>query len=267
MAFTVSDFEDLLALLQARPDWQRELRHLLVGDDLAAINRSLESLAESVKRLEEAVAANTAWSREMFERMDRRFNDVDRQFTEVDQRFNEVDRQFTEVDRRFNEVDRQFTEVDRRFIDVDKRFNKVDANLATLNGKSLETWYRERATAVFGRVFDKVKLISPGDLRSFWRDGVISKDEWDDICRLDLLIEGRDDDGVRCRAAVEISHRADAGDLERAVRRAEIVSKTGVPCWPVVATEEVSPEMPDLVRERGAALLREGDVVYWPAAS
>ncbi len=209
MAFTVTDFDDFMAVLRAKPEWQAELRHLLVAEELAAINRSLErldgtveQLAGTVKNLEETVSSFVSWSKYMFERMDQR----------------------------------------------------------------LEAWYRDRATAVFGHVLDKAKIISPGDLRSFWKDGVISEEEWRDIRRLDLLIEGIDDAGNRHRAAVEISFRADAGDLERAVRRAAVIARTGTPCWPVVATTEVGPEMGDLVRGRAAALLRDGDVEYWPQA-
>jgi hypothetical protein len=220
-----------MAVLRAKPEWQAELRHLLVGEELAAINRSIErldgtveSLAGTVKDLEATVASFITWSQHMFERMD------------------------------------------HRLAKLEADLEVVKDDVGGFKGWRLEACYRDRATAVFGHVLDKVKVISPGDLRSFWKDGVITEEEGRDIRRLDLLIEGVDDDGNRRRAAVEISFRADAGDLERAVRRAAVVARTGTPCWPVVATTEVAPEMPDLVRGRSAALLRDGDVEYWPEA-
>ena len=217
MAFTVTDFDDFMAVLRAKPEWQAELRHLLVGEELAAINRSID-------RLDETLASFIVWTKDMFERMDRRLGTLESDMASV----------------------------------------KTD--VGRLKGLGLEAWYQSRAAAVFGHVLDKVKVISPGDLRSFWKDGVITEEEWRDIRRLDLLIEGVDDAGNRRRAAVEISFRADAGDLERAVRRAAVVARTGMPCWPVVATTEVAPEMGDLVRGRAAALVRDGDVEYWPEA-
>ncbi|MFN0146622.1 MAG: hypothetical protein ACKVT1_08935 [Dehalococcoidia bacterium] len=137
----------------------------------------------------------------------------------------------------------------------------------TLQDLLLESRYRGRATAVFAGPLDKVRVICPSGLRFFCKQGVISEEEFRDVLQLDLLIEGVDDDGVRRRAAVEISPRADAGDLERAVRRAAIVARTGTPRWPVVATTEVAPEMGDLVRGSSAALVQQnGDVEYWPEA-
>ena len=231
MAFTVTDFDDFMAVLRAKPEWQAELRHLLVGEELAAINRSLErldgtveQLAGTVKNLEETVSSFVSWTKHMFERMD------------------------------------------QRLAKLEADLGVVKDDVGGLKGWRLEAWYRDRATAVFGHVLDKAKIISPGDLRSFWKDGVISEEEWRDIRRLDLLIEGIDDAGNRHRAAVEISFRADAGDLERAVRRAAVIARTGTPCWPVVATTEVGPEMADLVRGRVAGFLRDGDVEYWPEA-
>ncbi len=245
MAFTVTDFDDFMAVLRAKPEWQAELRHLLVGEELAAINRSID-------RLDETLASFIAWTKEMFERMDRRLSSI------------EADMGVVKTDVGTLKTDVGTLKSDVRTLTSD--VGNLKSDVATLKGTSLETWYRDRATAVFGHVLHKVKVISPGDLWAFWKDGVISEEEWRDIRRLDLLIEGIDDDGNRHRAAVEISFRADAGDLERAVRRAAVVARTGTPCWPVVATTEVGPEMGDLVRGRAAALLREGDVEYWPEA-
>ena len=40
---------------------------------------------------------------------------------------------FDSIDRRFDEVDRRFEQVDQRFEQVDRRFDKVDAELRALN--------------------------------------------------------------------------------------------------------------------------------------
>ena len=59
MAFTVTDFEDLVKLLGQHPEWQAELRRLLVGDHLAAIDARLEALAQAQERTESSLAALT----------------------------------------------------------------------------------------------------------------------------------------------------------------------------------------------------------------
>jgi archaellum component FlaC len=77
VAFTVTDFDDFMAVLRAKPEWQAELRHLLVGEELATINRSIDRLDETVRRLEASIVALADWSKEMFERMDRRLSTIE----------------------------------------------------------------------------------------------------------------------------------------------------------------------------------------------
>ncbi|MBI4675699.1 MAG: hypothetical protein HY741_29000 [Chloroflexi bacterium] len=54
MAFTVNDFSDLLRLLAERPQWQVELRNLLLSDDFLALPQIVRELAEAQRQLAEA---------------------------------------------------------------------------------------------------------------------------------------------------------------------------------------------------------------------
>lgn len=53
MAFTVSDFNDLLHLLAENPQWQAELRRHIISEDLAALPGIVRELAEAHKRAEQ----------------------------------------------------------------------------------------------------------------------------------------------------------------------------------------------------------------------
>ena len=59
MAFSVEDFQDLLRLLEARPEWRAELRRLLIPDEVLDLPNALNRLAESVQRLSDKVASLT----------------------------------------------------------------------------------------------------------------------------------------------------------------------------------------------------------------
>jgi predicted nuclease with TOPRIM domain len=75
---------------------------------------------------------------ERFDGIDRRFDEIDGKFIEVDRRFDEIDGKFIEVDRRFDEIDRRFDEVYRRFGLMDKRFDRLEDVVADLQGAMLE---------------------------------------------------------------------------------------------------------------------------------
>jgi len=54
MAFTVNDFPDLLRLLAEHPQWQVELRNLILHDEFLALPQVVRELAEAQRELAEA---------------------------------------------------------------------------------------------------------------------------------------------------------------------------------------------------------------------
>jgi len=55
MAFTVTDFADLTRLLAKHPEWQAELRRLLLSDDFLALPKIVRGLAEAQQRTEQRI--------------------------------------------------------------------------------------------------------------------------------------------------------------------------------------------------------------------
>ncbi|GBC81869.1 Chromosome partition protein Smc [bacterium HR10] len=60
MAFTVHDFSDLVRLLAQHPEWQAELRRLILTEDLLRLPAIVQELAEAQRRTEEQVRELTA---------------------------------------------------------------------------------------------------------------------------------------------------------------------------------------------------------------
>lgn len=54
MAFTISDFYDLLHLLEQQPEWRAELRRLLLTEELLSLPQAVKELTEQVVALAEA---------------------------------------------------------------------------------------------------------------------------------------------------------------------------------------------------------------------
>lgn len=70
-----------------------------------------------------------------FDKVDQRFDKVDRQLGRVDQRFAKIDEQFDKVDQRFAKVDEQFDKVNQRFAKVDERFDEADQRFDDLGNQ------------------------------------------------------------------------------------------------------------------------------------
>ncbi|MEI3598023.1 MULTISPECIES: hypothetical protein [unclassified Oceanobacillus] len=78
-------------------------------------------------------------SKQINEKMDKRFDEVDQRFQEVDKRFDEVDQRFQEVDKRFDEVDQRFQEVDKRFDKIDQKFDSLNQKVGGIRIELQET--------------------------------------------------------------------------------------------------------------------------------
>jgi archaellum component FlaC len=112
---TINTIEDLVRLLDERPEWVEALRSRILTRELL----DLPALVE-----------------QRFAQVDERFNQVDARFAQVDERFNQVDERFNQVDERFNQVDARFAEmseaITRLAENTDARFNQMSETITRL---------------------------------------------------------------------------------------------------------------------------------------
>jgi len=67
----------------------------------------------------------------------------------------------------------------------------------------------------------------------------------------DVIVRGRrKEDGAQVYLAIEVSWGVGPYDVERAVHRAALLSKLGVPAVPVVAGKSITPSADELARAR-----------------
>ena len=52
MAFSVEEFQDLIRLLQERPEWRADLRRLVLTDELLALPELVRELVQAQQRTE-----------------------------------------------------------------------------------------------------------------------------------------------------------------------------------------------------------------------
>jgi hypothetical protein len=132
----------------------------------------------------------------------------------------------------------------------------------------LEMKYRNKASAYFGRLLRKPRVVEPDSL---WDDleAHLSPEEMTDVLLVDLIVRGRprtQPEAVEVWLAVEVSAVVDWQDVERARRRAELLRRAGYRAIPVVAGERATWGAEDQARQHQVAMLQDGQVFLWDEA-
>lgn len=70
MSFTVSEFRDLIQLLEQQPSWRAELRRWVLTEDILALPQIVTELAEAQRRTESSLSQLTEHMDQLTRRMD-----------------------------------------------------------------------------------------------------------------------------------------------------------------------------------------------------
>jgi hypothetical protein len=230
----VEDFQDLIRLLQARPEWRADLRRVVLTDELLA-------LPEQLARLQVET--------------DRRFHELAGQIAalaEAQRRTEERVAALAEAQNRINEQIAALTRVVYALTE-DVRVLKID--VGDLKGDNLERRYREKAPAYFGRLVRRMRVLSAEELAGLLEDAVeqgqLTEAEKDEAILTDVVVRGRyQRSGAEVYLVIEVSWGVGVHDVERAVQRAAVLGKLGIPALPVVAGKAVTAQAEQLAHEQ-----------------
>ena len=212
MPFTVEEFRDLVRILEEKPEWRAELRRLILTEELLSLPEQVAALrAETERRFQEMAAT----------------------------------------------VDKLAREVARLGIgmgDLQRTQRRLIIDVADLKGDSLERRYRERAPAYLGGLIRGARALTTEDLDGLLESAVdlgrLSEDEAKEVLHSDVVVRGRRrEDDSEVYLVVEVSSGVGPGDVERAARRAEILSRSGVAALAVVAGERITADASRRARE------------------
>jgi hypothetical protein len=234
----VEDFQDLIRLLQARPEWRADLRRVVLTEELLA-------LPEQIARLQVET--------------DRRFHEL----AEAQRRTEERVAALVEAQNRINEQIAALTRVVYALTE-DVRVLKVD--VGDLKGDNLERRYREKAPAYFGRLVRRMRVLSAEELAGLLEDAVeqgqLTEAERDEAILTDVVVRGRyQGSGAEVYLAIEVSWGVGVHDVERAVQRAAVLGKLGIPALPVVAGKAVTAQAEQLAHEQHVWQVIDGQAV------
>ena len=106
-------------------------------------------------------------------------------------------------------------------------------DLGELKGRNLEYAYSTKVYAYFSRLVRRAHALSPDELTSLLEDaidrGVLSEEQAEDVSLADVIVRGRRrTDGAEVFLVVAVSWGVGPQDVERAMRRASLLTHTGI---------------------------------------
>jgi chaperonin cofactor prefoldin len=296
MAFAVEEFHDLVRLLEQHPEWRAELRRLVLSEELLslpdlvrelaqaqrrteerleAVAARVEQLAEAQRRTEERLEAVAARVEQLAEAQRRTEERLEAVAARVEQLAVQVDR-LAEAQRRTEErLEAVAARVEQLAVQVDRlaeaqrrteeRLDRITDRLAATVGSDLERRYRERAASYFQGLLRRIRVVDHQALGLKLDEaqdaGLITRQERDEILRLDVVVQGRLD-AEEVYLAVEVSGTVDEIDVRRAAERAKLLEKaTGQRVIPAVAGNEFTSNTAEEATRYNVACFLDGRLV------
>ncbi len=273
MPFTVEEFRDLVSVLKEKPEWREELRRLVLTDELLSLPEHIARLRSETDQHFQELATQVSQLVEAQRRTEERMGRLEETVSQLVEaqrcteermgRLEETVSQLAEAQRRTEE---QVTTLTAQMAELTRAVRILTDDVGELKGKSLETDYRTKIFSYFGRLLSRVHALSPDELTTLLDDaidaGALSAPEAHEISLADVVVHGkRRKDGAEMYLIVEVSWGVGPGDVERAVRRAELFSRVGVTAIPVVAGRRVTPEAAERARTGNVWQLTDGRAV------
>jgi hypothetical protein len=246
MAFTVQDFHDLIGILEQRPEWRTELRRLVLTEELLSLPQITHNLAEAQQRTEQRIE----------------------ELAEAQRRTEQRIEELAEAQRRTEQRVEELTEAQRR---TEQRIGRLQDDVGGLKGIVLEERYHRRASSYFARLVRQSQVISGNALTALLAEavarGALSEEGAEEIGWADVVVRGqRREDGTEIYLVVEVSWGVGTSDVERAVRRAALLTQAGVQVLPVVAGDHIIDEAAELCRAMRVWQVLDGRVIAPSAA-
>ena len=236
MSFTFNDFNDFKQLLVLHPEWQVELRQIIVGDDLSAVSAIVRDLAEDQR--------------------------------DAKHRLSSVEERLAGVEERLQRLEQMVEKLVEAQIQFSNRLSRIEDKVGQHSGWLLEMSYRDRAPAYFGRWLRRTKVVDFNDVIE-QVESILTADELKELLNVDLIVRGRMKQGTESAEvwlAVEVSNVVDSADVERANLRASLLRRTGHPVIPVVAGTASTEGGKSLAKSTNTVLLANGAGQFWDEA-
>lgn len=242
----LKDFQDVIRVLEEHPEWQAELRRVLLTKDILTLPEQVAQLTEAVRELAAAQV-----------RTEQRLNTLAEAQARTEQQLGSLTTQMKDL----TEQVAVLTRTTQRLVD----------DMGQVKGYGLETRLRLSGSPFFGVLLRKPVVLSRGEVTDLLDDaesrGQLAPTEMLEVQLADLIVRGiRRGDNTPVYLVVEVSWTVDTDDVRRAADRATLLAKTGMVSLPVVAGEKVGVRASELAQTMGVWQMTDDDVISPPAA-
>ena len=242
---TIHTIEDLLSVLDEKPEWVEALRARLLTPELLNLP---EKFAQFSAEMNKFVAETKKFSAEM-----NKFVAETKKFME------EMNKFVAATNRRFDRLENRFDRLENRFDRLENRVQSIQDDVGTLKGAHARSAALREAPFIAGGMGLRwVKDLTPADLWALTdrAPADIPANELNSFRRADLIVEATNpDSGEPCYIAVEISFTANGRDTTRALRNAAFLTQfTGRRSYPAIASLRHDHRIEDLI---------ESGEVFW----
>ncbi len=187
---------------------------------------------------------------------------VDTRFAELAEAQQRIEVELAELRRR---TDERFAQLAESQLRIQEQLIGIKDELADVRGRQLELEYRIKAAAFFGGWLRKPAVVEISDI---WDQLEEHLDEIDmrRLTAVDLIVRGqlpKKRGGGEVWLAVEVSNVVDLNDVERAIERAALLRRAGLPAIPVVGGKRLTRGAAASVAERRVVLSKGGELIGW----
>ena len=230
METEVHNIEELITILKQRPQWRERLLQTLLTDEFLELPSRTNRLGTAMAQLTEQVQVLAEGQRQLQIRMD-----------DLTARIIDLTAQVSEI-----------AGIQKEMLD----------DLGYLKGRDREHFYRNNASAIFGRDLKRIRVMDKGKLlEQMDAAKTLTDNEWQEIVALDIAVEAVTRQTERqLILAMEISWTIDDGDVERAVRRAALMRERELPAIPVAAGKGILADAKDNAQDHRVLVALDGRI-------
>jgi hypothetical protein len=229
-----------------------------LSGQMAALGETVERLAAAQTRTEERLEALVAAQARAEERLERVESAVERLAAAQ-----------TRTEEQFREMAAAQARTEKELAALAAAQRRTETRLGALNGRALESTYRERAGSYFGRLLRRIRVVAPNSLEDAL-EARVTPEEFQDVLLLDLLVAGRPREAApeaeEVLLAVEVSAVVDVHDVQRARQRAAILRRAGYRAVPAVAGERLTAGAERAARAVPVLVVQDGHTRQWTEA-
>ena len=276
----INNIADLLRILKEQPEWVQALRGALLSEELLnlperlaefvqATDRNFQLVHQRLDRLETDVAelktdmgelktAQTETNRRLGNletsvgNLETSVGNLETSVGNLETSVGNLETRMGNLETSVGGLETSVGNLEAGFSSHTQQLNQLRGQFSNFEGREYERGVRtralNRARSQMGMVSPYMALNQDGIVAPEFNraislalnNGAISEDESNDLHEVDLIISSSPDNR---HLAIEVSISAGASDIERAKRRAEILSAvTGGVATPVVITSNLEPE-------------------------